>query len=98
MKDLIAVAIFLVFLGLQIWLVVWVVKRFLKRSNLFQKIRDAAAQAQAAKLQVKPSIDTPRLSPEGVVRETLEESLAKHRKIMEEELARLMQSQGSPKK
>jgi hypothetical protein len=98
MKSLGPVLVFVVFLGLQIWLVVWVVKRFLKRSNLIQKIRDAAEQAQATKLQAKPTVDTPKLSPEGIVRETLDESLAKHRQKMQRELAALMQSQGKPKK
>jgi hypothetical protein len=98
MKSLGSVLVFLVFLGLQLWLVVWVVKRFLKRSNLIQKIREAAEQAQAAKLQAKPSVDAPKLSPEGIVRETLDESLAKHQRKMQRELAELMQSQGKPKK
>jgi hypothetical protein len=109
-KSLTPVIIFLAMLVLQIWLVVWVAKRVLKRSRTFQRIRAAAEQARAQtqaqaptqiegqKLALPPAAEGPKQSAEGFPRETLEESLAKHRKQVAEEVALLQQYQEKGKK
>jgi hypothetical protein len=113
-RSLIPVIMFLGMLALQIWLVVWLAKRVFKRSKSFQKIRAAAEQPEAQsqaqaprqrptpleaqKLPRQPAAGESKPSADGMRRETLEESLAKHRKKVAQELALLQQYQEKAKK
>jgi hypothetical protein len=91
--------------------VIWMIKRFRKtwelvKSGQFKleqgqvkagpaQIKAEPGQAAAPSLRMTP--EQPRTNALGIVTETLEESLAKHRKKIEQELALLMKRQSQSK-
>ncbi len=88
--PVIAIAVFFLWVGGLIWMI----KRFRKtwdavksgRVNLQPGERSAAPPARAVH-------EPPKTNAMGLVTETLEESLVKHRKKVEQELAQLLKSQ-----
>jgi hypothetical protein len=72
----------------------WMIKRFRKTWEQLKSGQLKMQQGQAGTpppLRVAPEL--PKTNPLGIVTETLEESLAKHRKKMEQELAQLRKQQ-----
>ena len=102
----------LVFVAAWVIGVIWMIKRFrntweLVKSGQF-KVAPGQVQADLGQTKVGPgqaaapkssrmTPDQPRTNALGIVTETLEESLAKHRKKVEQELAQLMNRQSQPK-
>jgi flagellar biogenesis protein FliO len=102
----------LVFVAAWIIGVIWMIKRFrntweLVKSGQF-KISQGQVPADLGRTKVGPgqaaapassrmTPEQPRTNALGIVTETLEESLAKHRKQVEQELAQLMKRQSQSK-
>lgn len=74
---------------------------FRKFRGNWQSAKDTVKNARQTQ-QKQPSLplgatERPKVNSAGMVSETLEESLAKHRKQMDDELARLMKQKSQPK-
>jgi flagellar biogenesis protein FliO len=102
----------LIFVAAWVVGVIWMIKRFrntweLVKSGQF-KLEQGQVKAEPGQIKVVPgqaaapsasrmTPEPPRTNALGIVTETLEESLAKHRKQVEQELAQLMKQQTRPK-
>lgn len=74
---------------------------FRKFRGNWQSVKDTVKNARQTQ-QKQPSVplgatERPKVNSAGIVSETLEQSLAKHRKQMDDELARLMKQKSQPK-
>jgi hypothetical protein len=74
---------------------------FRKFRRNWQTVKDTVKDLRQTQ-QKQPSVapgasERPKVNSAGIVSETLEESFAKHRKQMDDELARLMKQKSQPK-